>query len=305
LEQAPTSLLVFAPAGIGEIVPGAPLADLIAAAVAADPHGPLRAGDVVVVTSKIVSKAEGRLLAAPDRAAGIAAETVRTVARAGETVIARTRAGLTLAAAGVDASNVPAGEVLLLPGDADASARRLRTELQALTGARLGVIISDTAGRAWRRGQTDLAIGAAGVTTSRDYAGQRDDYGNELRVTERALADELAAAADLVKGKLAGRPVAVVRGLDAGGDETSRAAELIRDPSEDLFAYGSREAVLAALLVVTGQADRYEELVALAPAERPPALLAGADLSAEAADLVRALLAVDHARLAGTPSNPG
>jgi coenzyme F420-0:L-glutamate ligase/coenzyme F420-1:gamma-L-glutamate ligase len=161
-------------------------------------------------------------------------------------------------------------------------------------GLRLGVIISDTAGRAWRLGQTDHAIGVSGVRPLEDYAGARDAYGNELQITAMAVADEVAAAADLVKRKLRGRPVAVVRGLDHLVSEAgSSARELLRDPREDLFGYGSHEAVLAAALAATGQHHRYEELVALEHGERTSRLLAGAKLGSEAADLLRAIMSVD------------
>lgn len=290
---------LFAPAGIGEVVGGDDLAGLIVAAVAADPEGPLRDDDIVVVTSKIVSKAEFRHRAASERDAVIAAETVRTVARRGATRIVRTRHGLTLAAAGVDNSNVTPEQVLLLPRDPDASATRLRSELQGRTGVRLGVLLSDTAGRAWRIGQTDQAIGAAGVRVVERYEGRRDGYGNELQVTAVALADELAAAADLVKSKLSGCPVAVVRGLaEAVVDEEAehataetRAAVLVREEATDLFRYGSREAVLAAVLSATGQSERYEELLALDPAETlVAAVVGGSGRTGAEADLIRRVL---------------
>jgi coenzyme F420-0:L-glutamate ligase/coenzyme F420-1:gamma-L-glutamate ligase len=182
---------------------------------------------------------------------------------------------------------------LLLPRDPDASAAELRERLTA-NGLRLGVIISDTAGRAWRLGQTDHAIGASGVRPLEDYAGARDAYGNELQITAMAVADEVAAAADLVKRKLRGRPVAVVRGLDHLVSEAgSSARQLLRDPREDLFGYGSQEAVLAAALAATGQHHRYEELVALERGERTSRLLASAKLGSEAADLLRAIMSVD------------
>jgi coenzyme F420-0:L-glutamate ligase / coenzyme F420-1:gamma-L-glutamate ligase len=290
----PDTITVFAPAGIGEVGPTTDLAAEIVAAVSGHAQGPLADGDIVVVTSKICSKAEGRSVSALSRAESIAAENVRTVARRGETVIARTRNGLTLAAAGVDNSNVSPGTVLLLPLDPDASARTLRTALQGAAGCRVGVIISDTAGRAWRNGQTDHAIGASGVAVSRSYAGLTDSYGNPLQVTEMAVADELAAAADLVKAKLAGRPVAVVRGLSHLVSDTDAAAvDLVRDPRQDMFGLGSAESVLAAALVATGQTDRYEELVAMDPVDRSERLLAGTVLAPAAVDLLRTLLSVD------------
>jgi coenzyme F420-0:L-glutamate ligase len=293
LTDQPSVITIFAPDGIGEVAAGSDLAAIILEAIAADPLGPLLDGDIVVVTSKIISKAEGRVEEASRRAELISSETKRTLARRGETRIIRTLNGLTLAAAGIDRSNLPAESILLLPRDPDASAAELRERLTA-NGLRLGVIISDTAGRAWRLGQTDHAIGASGVRPLEDYAGARDAYGNELQITAMAVADEVAAAADLVKRKLRGRPVAVVRGLDHLVSEAgSSARELLRDPREDFFGYGSQEAVLAAALAATGQHHRYEELVALEHGERTSRLLAGAKLGSEAADLLRTIMSVD------------
>ena len=290
----PSAIRIFAPAGIGEVVAGTDLATAIVTATAANSLGPLRDGDIVVVTSKIISKAEGRIQPASQRAELITSESRRTVARRGDTRIVRTHVGLTMAAAGVDASNVSAESILLLPHDPDASAAGLRAQLVAATGLGLGVIISDTAGRPWRMGQTDYAIGVSGVQVVQNYVGARDTYGNELQVTAMAVADELAAAADLVKGKLRGRPVAVVRGLGglvSGTDSSAR--ELLRDPGRDMFSFGSQEAVLAAALAATGQQDRYEELVALDGAERTSRLLAGAILGKDAEELLRAIMSVD------------
>ena len=285
---------IFAPDGIGEVGAGTDLAAAIPTAAASDPCGPLHDGDIVVVTSKIISKAEDRIQPTSRRAELITSESRRTVARRGETRIARTHGCLTIAAAGVDTSNVSAESILLLPQDPDASAAALREQLVATTGLRLGVIISDTAGRPWRMGQTDHAIGVSGVQALQDYVGARDPYGNELRVTVMAVADELAAAADLAKGKLRGRPVAVVRGLSelvTGADSSAR--ELIRASAKDMFSFGSQEAVLAAALVATGQPDRYEELVALERGEQTSRLLAGRRLGTEAETLLRAIMAVD------------
>jgi len=290
----PFVISIFAPAGIGEVVAGTDLATAIVTATAANSLGPLNDGDIVVVTSKIISKAEGRIQPASQRAELITSESRRTVARRGDTRIVRTHGGLTMAAAGVDASNVSAESILLLPHDPDASAAGLRAQLVAATGLGLGVIISDTAGRPWRMGQTDYAIGVSGVQVVQNYVGARDTYGNELQVTAMAVADELAAAADLVKGKLRGRPVAVVRGLGglvSGTDSSAR--ELLRDPGRDMFSFGSQEAVLAAALAATGQQDRYEELVALDGAERTSRLLAGAILGKDAEELLRAIMSVD------------
>jgi coenzyme F420-0:L-glutamate ligase / coenzyme F420-1:gamma-L-glutamate ligase len=287
-------IMIFAPGGIGEVAAGTDLAMAILTAVDADPLGPLRDGDIVVVTSKIISKAEDRIEQATRRDELINSATKRTVARRGDTRIIRTYDGLTIAAAGIDRSNLEPEFILLLPRDPDGSAAALREQLAAATGLRLGVIISDTAGRPWRVGQTDHAIGVSGVESLADYAGTRDAYGNELQVTLTAVADELAAAADLVKGKLRGRPIAVVRGLgQLVGQAESSARELLRDPAKDMFGFGSQEAVLAAALAATGQHHRYEELVALNPAERTSRLLAGTTLGREATDLLRAMMSVD------------
>ena len=290
-------ITIFAPAGIGEVTPGTDLAEIILPAIDADPAGPLRNDDIVVVTSKIISKAEGSIEPASRRTEMITLEARRTVAqrkRRRLVQLVRTRAGLTIAAAGIDNSNLATNSILLLPRDPDASAALLHQRLQAATGLRLGVIISDTAGRPWRLGQTDHAIGISGVRAVADYIGARDAYGNELQVTAMAVADEIAAAADLVKGKLRGRPVAVVRGLGQLLSETdSGGRDLIRDPADDMFGYGSREALLAAALAATGQLHRYEELVALESAERTSRLLAEANLSPAAADLLRAIMSVD------------
>ncbi len=243
-------LSILAPDGVGEVHVGDDLASLLVAAL--DGEGEeLLDGDVVLVTSKVVSKAEGRVLAG-NRDIAVASETVRVLARRASTGIVRTRHGLTLAAAGVDASNVAPGHVVLLPADPDASARRLRADLRGRTGRRLGVLVTDTAGRAWRIGQTDLAVGAAGVRVAETFAGRRDGHDNELAVTEPAVADELAGAAELAQGKLAARPFAVVRGrpdlvLDPD-DDGPGARALVRTDAGDMFGWGSREAVLAALV---------------------------------------------------------
>lgn len=260
-------ITIFTPAGIGEVAAGDDVVDLILQAVSADAAGPLADGDVVVVTSKIISKAEGRQRPAESREGLLHAETVRVVAARGPVRIVKTTHGLTLAGAGIDNSNVSPDTILLLPADADASAQELARGLRDRTGLRVGVVISDTAGRAWRIGQTDQAIGAAGVVVSESYAGRTDAYGNPLAVTEMALADELAAAADLVKGKLSGSPIAIVRGLShlvTEDIESPGARSLVRD-SGDMFAYGTREAVLVALLRAVGLDDRYDELVLADP----------------------------------------
>src|SRR5271155_10789 len=180
--------------GLPEITAGSDLAALIA-----DAAPDLRDGDILVVTSKIVSKAEGRVVKAT-REEAIEAETARVVARRGPTTIAQTRHGFVMAAAGVDESNTAPGTVVLLPEDPDESARRLRKALRA-RGVSVGVVITDTFGRPWRAGQTDTAIGAAGVLPMRDHRGETDAWGNVLDVTVAAVADEVAAAGDLIKGK--------------------------------------------------------------------------------------------------------
>jgi coenzyme F420-0:L-glutamate ligase / coenzyme F420-1:gamma-L-glutamate ligase len=294
-------LEVFVLEGIGEVTAGTDLAELIldatdatdatqaadaanagagsaaadatdagARSPATDAGGPvLRDGDILAITSKIVSKAEGRLVAAADREQAIDDETVRVVATRehpfGVTRIVENRQGLVMAAAGVDASNTPEGYVLLLPVDPDASARALCAALRQRTGLRLGVVITDTAGRAWREGQTDIAIGAAGVMVLDDLRGTTDVGGRRLDATVAAVADEIAGAADLVKGKTSGNPVAVVRGLarlvgeleppmagrgaitDQGGAVTDAGARagarlLQRSPATDMFRLGTAEA---------------------------------------------------------------
>jgi coenzyme F420-0:L-glutamate ligase len=236
--------------GIGELRPGDDLAAEIAA------HAPpLQDGDVLIVTSKVVSKTEGRLIALdtadPEvresaRQRAIEADTVRVVAERGELRIVETRHGLVLAAAGVDESNVARNELALLPLDPDLSAQLLRENVRERLGVEVGVIISDSMGRPWRAGITDAAIGVAGLTALTDPRGRADVYGNVLAVTQVAVADELAAAGDLVKGKLGGIPVAVVRGLAHDGkltDDGLGSRALIRGSQDDLFRLGTAEAM--------------------------------------------------------------
>ncbi|MFW3474721.1 coenzyme F420-0:L-glutamate ligase [Streptomyces microflavus] len=242
------SFRVWALGGIPEVRAGDDLAKLIAGA---EPG--LVDGDVLLVTSKIVSKAEGRIVEAADREAAIDAETVRVVARRGTLRIVENRQGLVMAAAGVDASNTPAGTVLLLPEDPDASARAIRDGLRDTLGVEIGVVVTDTFGRPWRNGLTDVAIGAAGVRVLDDLRGGTDAYGNPLSATVVATADELAAAGDLVKGKAAGLPVAVVRGLPhvvspgAEDEDDPGARALVRGAADDMFRLGTSEAVREAV----------------------------------------------------------
>lgn len=223
---------------------GDDLAKLIAAA---EPG--LVDGDVLLVTSKIVSKAEGRIVEASDREAAIDAETVRVVARRGALRIVENRQGLVMAAAGVDASNTPSGTVLLLPEDPDASARAIRDGLRDALGVDVGIVVTDTFGRPWRAGLTDVAIGAAGVRVLDDLRGGTDAYGNPLSATVVATADELAAAGDLVKGKAAGLPVAVVRGLAhvVAEEHGEGARAMVRHARDDMFRLGTSEAVREAV----------------------------------------------------------
>ncbi|MGW6304261.1 coenzyme F420-0:L-glutamate ligase [Streptomyces niveus] len=234
---------VRALAGLPEVRAGDDLAKLIVAA------GPgLVDGDILLVTSKIVSKAEGRIVEAPDREAAIDAETVRVVARRGPLRIVETRQGLVMAAAGVDASNTPPGTALLLPEDSDASARAIRDGLRDALGVDVGVLVTDTFGRPWRNGLTDVAIGAAGVRVLDDLRGGTDTHGNPLSATVVALADELAAAGDLVKGKSAGLPVAVVSGLGRlVGETVDDARAMVRVAADDMFRLGTSEAVREAV----------------------------------------------------------
>ncbi len=231
--------------GLPEFRPGDDLTEALAQAA---PW--LRDGDVVVVTSKVLSKCEGRIVAAPTdpeardtlRRKLIDGEAVRVLARKGRTLITENNLGLIQAAAGVDGSNIGSAELALLPVDPDGSAARLRAGLRERLGVTVGIVITDTMGRAWRNGQTDAAIGAAGIPVLHGYAGAVDRHGNELLVTEVAVADEIAAAADLVKGKLTGIPVAVVRGLTLA-DDGSTGRDLLRPGEDDLFWLGTAEAI--------------------------------------------------------------
>ncbi len=240
----PAELRILPVPGLPEITAGADLAALIADAALAGPG--LLDGDIVVITSKIVSKAEDRVVTG-DREAAIQAETVRVVARRGPTTISQTRHGLVMAAAGVDESNTEPGTLVLLPVDPDASAEALRKAIGERAGARLGVIITDTMGRPWRAGQTDTAIGAAGINPLRDHRGQADTFGNLLEVTVAAVADEIAAAADLIKQKTTGVPVAIVRGVPdlVTSSAGPGAAAIIRPAAEDMFRLGAADVLTA------------------------------------------------------------
>ncbi len=278
-DHAVPHLEVLPVTGIGQIEAGADLAELAIRQVE------LRDGDVLVVTSKIVSKAEGRVIVLDSddpearetaRQAAIDAETVRVVARRGEFRIVENKQGLVVAAAGVDASNVGRHELALLPADPDASAGLLRDAIAERCGVRVGVIISDTMGRPWREGVIDQAIGVAGLAAIADARGGIDAYGNRLVATEVALADEVAAAADLVKGKLGGVPMAVVRGLAPDGqlpDDGRGSAALLRGADTDLFRLGTAEAIAAgradaersAGAAPTLHADAVEVIAAMSP----------------------------------------
>jgi coenzyme F420-0:L-glutamate ligase/coenzyme F420-1:gamma-L-glutamate ligase len=250
--------------GLPEVRPGDDLAALVA-----DATPDLRDGDILVVTSKVVSKAEGRVVRAHDREAAITAETESVVARRGPLRIVRTRHGLVLAAAGVDTSNTERGTVLLLPVDPDESARRLRAALAQRLRTRLAVVITDTVGRPWREGLVDIAIGTAGLRPLEDLRGQTDPYGNELAVTVTAVADEIAAAAELVKGKLAGVPVAVVSGLGhlVTAEDGPGARVLVRAVADDMFSLGVAEARAEGRAEALAEAQAIAEAQALAEAQ--------------------------------------
>ncbi|MDQ6657060.1 MAG: coenzyme F420-0:L-glutamate ligase [Actinomycetota bacterium] len=243
VSPAPDGLQVLGVLGLPDFRPGD---DLVAAIAGAAPW--IIDGDVLVITSKVLSKTEGRLIPSPAdpeerddfRRQLIDAETVRLVAQIGKTKIVQNHLGLVAAAAGIDASNVHANEIALLPTDPDGSAAEL-VRAFADRGLRIGVVITDTQGRAWRAGVTDVAIGAAGIAVLDDHRGGIDEHGNHLVVTQVATGDEMAAAADLVKGKLSAVPAAVLRGLNATGSGTHSGGgrELIRPTEEDLFRLGT------------------------------------------------------------------
>jgi coenzyme F420-0:L-glutamate ligase/coenzyme F420-1:gamma-L-glutamate ligase len=255
----PGGLLAVPAQDVGEVVVGDDLVEVLAGAWTGAGTAP-QDGDVLVVTSKVVSKAEGRVVAAEpgaalDKDAVVDAETVRDVARRGPTRIVRTRHGFVMAAAGVDASNVAAGSLVMLPLDPDASARRIRDGFQS-RGVCVGVVVSDTSGRAWRTGQTDVALGAAGLVVLDDHGGRVDAYGNALLVTAPAVADEIASTAELATGKLSGAPACLVRGLARfvlpAGSHGDGAAALVRPEATDMFGLGAREAVVEAVAAAAG-----------------------------------------------------
>lgn len=230
------NLVVIPLEGVGEVTSGDDVAEVLSGSL--DLHRP-EAGDIVVVTHKIVSKAEGAVVQLQGdedvfRRQLVESEAVSVVRRRGDLIIAETKHGFICANAGVDRSNAAPGTVVLLPEDPDRSAHRIRARLETRYEAKLGVVISDTFGRPWRRGLTDVAIGVSGVSALVDLRGTKDRSGRELEVTEIAIADELAAAADLVMGKASGIPGALIRGFTGPLGE-GRAADLIRPVDEDLF----------------------------------------------------------------------
>ena len=233
-------LMAWSVEGIGEIVPGQQLGDVIVEACSTEPNGPLRDNDVLIVTQKIVSKAEGRLVPIdPDDPLShkvlVEQEATRIVRRRGDLIITETKHGFVCANSGIDLSNVERGYAALLPLDSDRSARRIRDIVRAKLGVTVGVIVSDTFGRPWRKGLTDVAIGVAGIAGVVDLRGTEDALGRVMQVTEVAVADELACAAELVMGKSTGVPVAIIRGADPMWFRDSSMDEIVRPPSEDLF----------------------------------------------------------------------
>jgi len=235
----PPALSILPISGIGEIRPGDELAELIIHAATAQ-QTPIADGDCLVVTQKVVSKAEDRLvpldpLDLDARRRLVESESVRIVRRRGDLTISETAHGFVCANAGVDLSNVDAGWAALLPVDADRSAKHVRDALRARAGVEVGVIVSDTFGRPWRQGLTDVAIGVSGIAALIDLRDTTDALGRVLQVTEVAIADEIASAAELVMGKAAGIPVAIVRGLDASWFVEGSVRRLIRPPQDDLF----------------------------------------------------------------------
>ena len=275
----PDRLEVLALQGIPEIASGDDLASLLLASA-----GGFAEGDIVVVSSKVVSKAAGLTAPLSGRDDAIGAQTIRVVAERrtprGLAQVVESLAGPVLAAAGVDASNTSAATVLLLPADPDGAARVLRARLRSLGAPQVAVVITDTAGRAWRTGQTDFALGCAGLVVIDDLRGTPDASGMVLEVTERAIADEVAAAADLVKGKASGVPAAIVRGLAAfvTEDDGPGAVALLRDPASDWFRLGHVEAVRRSLGLAPGLVE--------APSTQPETLLHRAQRAATVAGMI-------------------
>ncbi|MGA1156294.1 MAG: coenzyme F420-0:L-glutamate ligase [Ilumatobacteraceae bacterium] len=233
-------LTVWPVTGIGEIRPGDQLGDIVADACRAEPNGPLLDGDVLGAPQNVVSNADGRMVEIdPDDPLShkslVEDEAVRIVRRRGDLIITETSHGFVCANSGIDLSNVERGYAALLPIDSDRSARRIRDIVRARLGVEVGVIVSDTFGRPWRRGLTDVAIGVAGVAAVVDLRGMPDSLGRTMQVTEVCVADEIASAAELVMGKSSGVPVAVVRGCDPSWMRDSSIGEIVRPPSEDLF----------------------------------------------------------------------
>lgn len=232
-------LEIFGVEGIGEIERAADLAQIICDTVELHHH------DVVIVTQKVVSKAEGAMVEVDpsdplSHKPIVERESRRILRRRGDLIISETKHGFVCANAGIDLSNVDRGRAALLPDDPDRSARRIRDGVRGKGGVDVGVIVSDTFGRPWRRGVTDVAIGAAGIVPVLDLRGTEDSYGRELMVTEVCIVDELAGAADLVMGKAAGVPVAVVRGVDdawfvSPGTQSGVLTDVVRSPADDLF----------------------------------------------------------------------
>ena len=309
MTDVPAGLAILPITGLGDVRPGDDLADMIARAA---PW--LADGDVLVVTSKIVSKAEGALAAVPPeegpdrdeaRAGALAAETARVVARRGPTSIVATRHGFVMAAAGIDASNVDPDHLVLLPKDPDASARALRSQLRDQHGLDVVVIVSDTMGRPWRNGLTDVALGVAGVEAIHDYRGERDAYGNELQITQMSPVDELAGAAELVKGKYDQVPVAVVRGLRiTGTPDGAGAAILVRSADTDMFSLGTAEARADGLRLAT-RLDDADVLAHAWPVASVAAMAGSATPVSE--DIARAVAAAATAcpEIAFSTAEPG
>ncbi len=229
-----SSIEIFPITGIGDVVAGDDVADILWEAL---PPRDLRNGDIVVVTHKIVSKAEGRVTNAGTEAeyrATVEEEAAAIIRRRGDLVITQTKHGFICANAGVDRSNIEGDRIVLLPDRPDRSAAKIKARLETYSGATIAVVISDTFGRAWRRGLTDVAIGVAGMAPIDDLRGTTDMYGRVLEVSEIAVVDEIAAAADLIMGKATGIPAAVIRGF-SWEPAKGRATDLVRPPHEDMF----------------------------------------------------------------------